>query len=55
MYFLLQIHYSSKEVTERRESLCVWLAGNRVPYTIKDDMSIEVSMFRGSAEEFVYT
>lgn len=37
-----QVHYTSKEITERRESLCVWLAGNRVPYTIKEDMSIEV-------------
>ncbi|XP_064119286.1 gem-associated protein 6-like isoform X2 [Macrobrachium nipponense] len=37
-----QVHYSSREIVERRESLCVWLAGNRVPYTIRDDLSIEV-------------
>ncbi|XP_037780030.1 gem-associated protein 6-like [Penaeus monodon] len=37
-----QIHYSSQELTARRESLCVWLAENRVPYTVRDDMSVEV-------------
>ncbi|XP_050710333.1 gem-associated protein 6-like [Eriocheir sinensis] len=37
-----QVHYSNQELTARRESLCVWLAENRVPYTVKDDMSIQV-------------
>ncbi|KAK7077979.1 hypothetical protein SK128_006095 [Halocaridina rubra] len=37
-----QVYYSSKEITERRESLSVWLSDNRVPYSIKEDMSIEV-------------
>nr|XP_027226393.1 gem-associated protein 6-like [Penaeus vannamei] len=40
-WFLI-IHYSSQELTARRESLCVWLAENRVPYTVRDDMSVEV-------------
>lgn len=40
--FIPQIHYSSQELTARRESLCVWLAENRVPYTVRDDMSVEV-------------
>ncbi|KAG0724018.1 Gem-associated protein 6 [Chionoecetes opilio] len=36
------VHYSSQEITARRESLCVWLAENRVPYTVNEDMSIQV-------------
>ncbi|XP_068225491.1 gem-associated protein 6-like isoform X2 [Palaemon carinicauda] len=42
LFMKKQVNYSNREIVERRESLCVWLAGNRVPYTIKDDMSIEV-------------
>lgn len=38
----LQVKYSKKELTVKRDALCVWLAENRVPYTIKDDLSIEV-------------
>lgn len=37
-----QVHYSSQEITARRESMCVWLAENRVPYTVNEDMSIQV-------------
>ncbi|XP_071521541.1 gem-associated protein 6-like [Panulirus ornatus] len=37
-----QVRYSNKELTARRESLCVWLAENRVPYTVREDMSIQV-------------
>ncbi|KAK8745180.1 hypothetical protein OTU49_000499 [Cherax quadricarinatus] len=37
-----QVHYSSQQLTARREALCVWLAENRVPYTVTDDMSIQV-------------
>ncbi|KAK3870246.1 hypothetical protein Pcinc_024510 [Petrolisthes cinctipes] len=37
-----QVKYSNKELTAKREALCVWLSENRVPYTVKDDLSIEV-------------
>ncbi|KAK8374585.1 hypothetical protein O3P69_012361 [Scylla paramamosain] len=37
-----QVHYSSQEVTARREAMCVWLADNRVPYTVNEDMVIQV-------------
>ncbi|XP_045585518.1 gem-associated protein 6 [Procambarus clarkii] len=37
-----QVQYSSQELKARRESLCVWLSDNRVPYTVKEDMSIQV-------------
>ncbi|KAG7175817.1 gem-associated protein 6-like [Homarus americanus] len=37
-----QVHYSNQELTARRESLCVWLAENRVPYTVREDMGIQV-------------
>ncbi|MPC10563.1 Gem-associated protein 6 [Portunus trituberculatus] len=36
-----QVHYSSQEVTARREAMCVWLADNRVPYTVNEDMVIQ--------------
>jgi len=37
-----QINYSEAELSTRREALSVWLSGNRVPFSVRPDMSIEV-------------
>ncbi|CAL4078291.1 unnamed protein product [Meganyctiphanes norvegica] len=37
-----QVDYSEAELSTRREALSVWLSGNRVPFTVRPDMSIEV-------------
>lgn len=37
-----QVKYSDTELSTRREALSVWLSENRVPFSIRPDMSIEV-------------
>ncbi|KAL7638703.1 UNVERIFIED_CONTAM: hypothetical protein RMT77_010236 [Armadillidium vulgare] len=37
-----EVQFSKEEIEKRREDLCVWLSGNRVPYTVSNNLCIEV-------------